>query len=317
MLSMSTGYDPGYLTATAAGAENYYLSASGGEHGEPPGRWTGAGCAKLGLVGNVDPDVMKAIYAHLEDPRDPSGKSTLGKAPRRYKSAEELLAAKLANEPEATPERIKALTLEASDASRSAVLFHDATFSPAKSVSLMHAGYQAAAAKARAAGDLATAERMDGYAEQVWAAVRAGSAAAMEYLQEEAGYSRTGYHGAIPRDPVTGRKLADHSTGQFVEAKEWVIASFDQHTSRNGDPQLHIHNAILNRVECPDGEWRTIDSRAMRKARPAAAAIAERVMEEQLTRDFGVKFATRPDGKAREIVGISQEQRDLYSSRRA
>ncbi|GAA3224944.1 MobF family relaxase [Nonomuraea helvata] len=317
MLSMSTGYDPGYLTATAAGAENYYLSAAGGEHGEPPGRWTGNGCAKLGLTGNVDPDVMKAIYAHLEDPRDPSGASTLGKAPRRYKSAEEVLAAKLENEPNATPERIKALTLEASKDTRSAVLFHDATFSPAKSVSLMHAGFQAAAMKARAAGDVATAERMEGYAEQVWAAVRAGSAAAMEYLQEEAGYSRTGYHGAIPRDPVTGRKLADHSTGQFVEAKEWVIASFDQHTSRNGDPQLHIHNAILNRVECPDGEWRTIDSRGMRKARPAAAAIAERVMEEQLTRDFGVKFATRPDGKAREIVGISQEQRDLYSSRRA
>jgi hypothetical protein len=27
-----------------------------------------------------------------------------------------------------------------------------------------------------------------------------------------------------------------------------VIASFAQHTSRDNDPQLHVHNAILNRV---------------------------------------------------------------------
>ena len=168
-----------------------------------------------------------------------------------------------------------------------------------------------------AANDVDRAQRLDEAAEAVWDAVRAGSAAALDYLQDEAGYSRTGYHGAIPRDPTTGRKLADHSTGQFVDAHEWVVASFAQHTSRNGDPQMHIHNATLNRVECPDGQWRTIDSRGMRKARAGAAAIGERVMEEQLTRTLGVEFAMRPDGKAREILGIDQATRDLYSSRRS
>ena len=316
MLSMSTGYDPGYLTRTAAGAENYYLSAAAGG-GEPAGRWTGRGCATLGLSGDVNPDQMSAVYAHLLDPRDPEQLATLGKAPRAYKSVDDILAEKLASEPEADAERLKALTLEASKTARSAVLFHDATFSPTKSVSLLHAGYQAAAVEARAAGDVDRAQRLDDAAEAVWDAVRAGSAAALDYLQDEAGYSRTGYHGAIPRDPTTGRKLADHSTGQFVDAHEWVVASFAQHTSRNGDPQMHIHNAILNRVECPDGQWRTIDSRGMRKARAGAAAIGERVMEEQLTRTLGVEFAMRPDGKAREILGIDQATRDLYSSRRS
>ncbi|MFC0557390.1 MobF family relaxase [Planotetraspora thailandica] len=315
---MTTGYDPGYLARTAGGAENYYLSATGGQGGgEPAGRWTGRGCADLGLVGEVDADEMTAIYAHLLDPRDPEGKATLGKAPRTYRSADEVLADKLKAEPDASPERIKALTLEASKNARSAVLFHDATFSPAKSVSLLHAGFQAAAVDARAAGDLVTAEAMEAKARTVWDAVEAGSQAALDFLQDEAGYSRTGYHGAIPRDPVTGRQLADHATGRFVEAHDWVVASFSQHTNRNGDPQLHVHNAILNRVECPDGQWRTIDSRGMRKARPAAAAIGERVMGEQLTRTLGVEFATRPDGKAREIVGIDEATRDLFSSRRA
>jgi hypothetical protein len=56
----------------------------------------------------------------------------------------------------------------------------------------------------------------------------------MEYLQREAGYSRAGYHAK--------------GSGRYVDAHEWVIASFAQHTSRDNDPQLHVHNAILNRV---------------------------------------------------------------------
>jgi hypothetical protein len=60
VLTISTGYDPEYLTrAVATWRENYYLSAVA-EHGEPPGIWTGAGCPELGLaVGSqLDPKVM-------------------------------------------------------------------------------------------------------------------------------------------------------------------------------------------------------------------------------------------------------------------
>jgi hypothetical protein len=56
MLSIVSGYDPGYLTrAVAAGRENYYLSAVA-EHGEPPGIWTGVGCPELGLLVGSDVD---------------------------------------------------------------------------------------------------------------------------------------------------------------------------------------------------------------------------------------------------------------------
>jgi hypothetical protein len=64
MLTISSGYYPGYLTrAVAAGRENYYLSAVA-EHGEPPGIWTGRGCPELGLaVGSVvDSKVMERLY---------------------------------------------------------------------------------------------------------------------------------------------------------------------------------------------------------------------------------------------------------------
>jgi hypothetical protein len=64
VLTISTGYDPRYLTrSVATGRENYYLSAVA-EHGEPPGIWTGAGCRELGLVigSEVDAAVMERLY---------------------------------------------------------------------------------------------------------------------------------------------------------------------------------------------------------------------------------------------------------------
>jgi hypothetical protein len=111
-------------------------------------------------------------------------------------------------------------------------------------------------------------------------AIWAGNTAALEYLADKAGYSRVGHHGG--------------AAGRWIDAHDWTVASFFQHDSRNHDPQLHIHNAVLNRVEGADGEWRTIDARAMFRWRGAASAVGERVMEEHLTRALGVRFAMRP-----------------------
>ncbi|HEY9473793.1 MAG TPA: MobF family relaxase, partial [Mycobacteriales bacterium] len=106
------------------------------------------------------------------------------------------------------------------------------------------------------------------------------------------------------------------TAGRFVDAHDWTYASFFQHDNRDHDPQLHIHNAILNRVQCPDGQWRTLDSRAIHKFRGAAGAVGERVMEEHLSRSLGVRFETRPDGKAREIVGVPARVIEFFSPRR-
>jgi hypothetical protein len=139
----------------------------------------------------------------------------------------------------------------------------------------------------------------------------AGNQAMLDYLQREAGYSRAGYHSA-------------HS-GRFVDAHDWVIASFAQHTSRDNDPQLHVHNAILNRVLREDplaaraGEqraWRTLDGAALFLVRPAAAAIGERTMGEHLAEHLGVELVARPDGNGWEVAGVSEEAREQFSSRR-
>jgi conjugative relaxase-like TrwC/TraI family protein len=94
------------------------------------------------------------------------------------------------------------------------------------------------------------------------------------------------------------------------------VSIWRHHTSRDGDPQLHVHAAVVNRVRCPDGVWRSLDSQAIASARPAAGAIAERTAEEDLSRRLGPEFRMRPDGIAREIVVIDEAVRDLFSSRR-
>jgi conjugative relaxase-like TrwC/TraI family protein len=317
VLTITSGYDPLYLTrAVATGRENYYLSAVA-EHGEPPGVWTGLGCPELGLhIGSeVDNTTMGELYGKFADPQDPRGETTLGRAPSEFTGINDkvaaLIARRLEAEPEATPERRDQLIMQALKQQRAAVYFFDATFSVPKSVSLLHASLQVKAQQAREAGHDAVAERWMAHAQTVWDAIMAGNQAMLEYLQREAGYSRAGYHAK--------------GSGRFADAHQLVIASFRQHTSRDNDPQLHVHNAILNRVLRDDplasrpGDrwaWRTLDGAALYAAKPAASAVAERTLAEYLTERLGVETIARPDGNGWEIAGISEELRDQFSSRR-
>jgi AAA domain/TrwC relaxase len=337
VLTISSGHSADYLTgAVAAGRENYYTGAV--TAGEPPGRWYGRGADQLGLSGLVSTQDMTALYEHYLDPRDPAFRdparwgeaATLGHTGRRYQSEEEIYAKALDAEPHADAERRTELRIEAGKRARRNVSFHDATFSVQKSVTVLHTAFEAqevqarraaetAAAyevAARVAGDTGTADRyaiehtQARTAERSWAAHRtavedaiwAGNRAALDYLAEHAGYSRIGHHGGV--------------AGRWADAHEWTVASFFQHDSRDRDPQLHIHNAILNRVQGADGQWRTLDGRALYAYRGAAAAVGERTLEEHLTRSLGVRFATRPDGKAREILGVPARVMELFSSRR-
>ncbi|MGD9525578.1 MAG: MobF family relaxase [Pseudonocardia sp.] len=309
MLRIARGYSPEYLLKeVATGRENYYTGAVA--EGEPPGRWWGAGAAKLGLTGLVEAQDMRAVYERFLDPReegfhDPERWDevfTLGHTGRKYLSEDDLYAKALEREPEASAERRAELRVEAGKAARHNVAFFDATFSVQKSVTLVHTAFEAQEVAARNRGDEETAAAWAEFRKAVEDAIWAGNNAGLGYLQDKAGYCRVGHHGG--------------AAGRYVDAHDWVVASFFQHDSRDHDPQLHIHNTILNRAEGPDGVWRTIDGRSLFRWRPAAAAVAERTTEERLTHALGLLIATRPDGKAREIVGVAQEAMDLISTRR-
>ncbi|MCA1694511.1 MAG: relaxase domain-containing protein, partial [Actinobacteria bacterium] len=310
MLTIHPGHSVDYyLDAVATGREGYYTGAE--IEGEPPGRWYGSGAAQLGLSGLVHAQDMTAVYKHFVDPRDAerfndperwADADTLGHTGRRYLTAEQLYAAALNAEPNADAERRDELRLAAAKAERHNVAFFDLTFSVPKSFSVVHTAFELREVEARRAGDLEAAEAWGAHRQAVEDAVWAGNNAQLDYLAEKAGYSRVGHHGG--------------GDGRFIDAHSWTIASFFQHDSRDHDPHLHIHNTVLNRVHCADGVWRTLDSRALHRWRPAGAAVGERTASEHLTRSMSARVAIRPDGKAREILGIATNLIETHSSRR-
>ena len=256
-----------------------------------PGRWYGPGAEALGLAGEVDKKTMLRLYGKLVHPA--TGEA-LGARPYRFKDTPERVAESIAAEGgDLTPERRAEIELAVRKEHREARNYADATFSAPKSWSVLHAA-------------LESQGRHD-EAEALWAAWMDGVEAGIGYLQDNAGYSRAGSHGA---------KVGGRTSGRWIEAPNWVMSTWRHHTSRDGDPQLHVHVAILNRVQCEDGKWRSLDGQAIVRARPAAGAIAERVAEESAIQRLGISFATRPDGKAREIVGINEAIRDKFSARR-
>ena len=256
----------------------------------------------------IDRAVFGRLYGTFIDPRDPTGQTRLGRAPQRFRSAEEIFAVLVALEPEATAERLAQLMVEAKSQVRTPVQYFDVTFSVSKSITLLHASAMASAARAATGGDLEAVGYWEQAAAGIWACIQAGNRAALDYLQREAGYTRSGYH---------GRQVGTVRTGRWEDAHRFIVGSFAQHTSRDGDPQLHIHNLVLNRVMRErDGAWRTLDSQALYEHRGAAAAIATLVMESALSRGFGTGWVRRADGHGREVAGVSRELMDQFSSRR-
>jgi hypothetical protein len=308
VLRIKSGHSVRYYTdATTEAKENYYTGEAAA--GEPAGRWSGAGAERLGLRGLVDPTVMIGVYERFLDPRDArfgdesawDEVSTLGHPGRSYLSEDQIYRAALAAEPTADAARRDALRVEAGQRARKNVSFHDATFSMPKSVSVAHAAFARQEVTARRGGDLPSAEAWGVLRRAVEEAMWAGNQAALAYLAAHGGYSRVGHHGG--------------AGGRWIDAHDWTVASFFQHDSRDGDPHLHIHNVVHNRVLCADGVWRTIDGKAMRAFKGAAAAVGERTAEAHLYATLGVSAETRPDGKARELVGVDQDTCALLSSR--
>ena len=123
----------------------------------------------------------------------------------------------------------------------------------------------------------------------------------------EAGYTRTGSHSTR----VHGRE-----TGQWQEA-DLAVAHWLQHTSRDGDMQLHVHSQVAHVAKTvTDGKWRAPDSLGYNEHIGAVAAIVSQHLEEALTQRFGLEWVARDDGHGFEIKGISGELMRVFSSRR-
>ena len=306
--TLTKGYDLDYIwkqvdRGPAKDAAGYYIQASE-TGGEPPGRWWGPGARALGLEHGQT--VERKPYDLLFGQREAPDGTPLGKAPDGGRKIADLYARLLAAEPHATAGRKRELRVEAAKQARQSPLFFDLTLSLSKSISIFHASLGENARLARH-GDREGDQYWSGVVAEVddmiWQAVWAG----FGYFQREAGYTRTGSHGAR----VHGRE-----TGQWHEA-DLAVAHWLQHTSRDGDMQLHVHSQIAHTAKtATDGKWRAPDSFGYNEHAGAVAAIVSQHLEEALTRRFGLEWTARDDGHGFEIKGISGEMMRVFSSRR-
>ncbi len=275
-----------------AGAE-YLVGSSAGE---PAGEWWGAGLDMVGFEAGsaAAADDVRMVFGQLMHPSSTAENPVfLGSKPRVFKSTQERIAAGLAAEPDASEERIWEIKNTIGADGRKAVAYYDLTYSAPKSVSVYYAALLAG-------GRHADAERLL----QVH---RAAVNKAMEYVQGQVAWTRVGYH---------GRTRDGRSVGQYMQATGLVGIRFDHRTSRAQEPQLHAHFAVLNRVTSADGEIRALDGRGFAPIKQGADAIYLQDLERGMTAQFDVAFALRPDGKAREIMGIDQQLLVEASSRR-
>jgi len=307
--TLSKGYDLDYIWKQvdrdpAKDAASYYIQASE-TGGEPPGHWWGPGARALGF--EPGQAVERKPYDLLFGERKSPDGTQLGRLPGNGRKAADLYTALLAAEPHATAERKRELRIEAVKKARQSPLFFDLTISLSKSISLFHASLGENARLARQAGDndgdkywSSLVGEVD---DMIWQAVHAGFA----YFQREAGYTRTGSHNTR----VHGRE-----TGQWREA-DLAVAHWLQHTSRDGDMQLHVHSQIAHVAKtATDGKWRAPDSLGYNEHIGAVAAIVSQHLEEALTARFGLEWTVRDDGHGFEITGIGGEMMRVFSSRR-
>lgn len=108
---------------------------------------------------------------------------------------------------------------------------------------------------------------------------------------------------------------------QITKTGGMIAAQFTHYDTRAGDPDLHTHCLVSNKVQGPDGVWRSVDSRMMLKHSATASQRYNAMLAERLTQQMGLSFYARggENGKQPtwEVAGIDERILDSFSKRRA
>ncbi|WP_421629055.1 MobF family relaxase [Corynebacterium pseudogenitalium] len=168
---------------------------------------------------------------------------------------------------------------------RQAVAGFDFTFSPAKSISTLWA-----------LSDEATANKI---AELHHKAV----ADCIAWAEDEFIRTRAG----------AGGKIQERTQGI-------IAAEFTHFDTRMGDPDLHSHVLISNKVQNEQGRWKSLDSRMMFRFHQPMSYRYDMVLADLLRREMGIEMIATDRGQDKdllwEVAGVSQDLIDQFSKRR-
>lgn len=105
-----------------------------------------------------------------------------------------------------------------------------------------------------------------------------------------------------------------------MNTRGFVATAFEHRDSRAGDPDLHTHVVIANRVLAVDGIWRTVDSKQLHAVAVSMSECYNAMVEQGLSERLGVDWVevTKGAGKrvVREIAGMPTEWIRGFSRRR-
>lgn len=300
VMSAGDGYE--YLLRTVAAGDGVRslstpLTRYYSEEGTPPGFWLGSGLHLLGhgeleQGGRVSETQLQLLVGMG---RDPITGDPLGEPYRMFASVSERVEKRTAALDRALGPVERAAQVEVIEAeeaqkgTRRAVAGFDYTFSVPKSVSVLwgvaDAGTQALIADAH---HDAVAQVLD-FTEREVASTRVGS---------------EGSEGSVVQADVAGV----------------MATAFDHYDSRAGDPQLHTHVVISNKVfTVQDEKWRTLAGRPMHAATVAVSEMYNAALADRITALFGLDWETRQRGRDRnpvwELAPVPEELIGAFSSR--
>lgn len=302
MRVMSAGDGYKYLLRTVAASDgdrslSTPLTRYYNAKGTPPGRWLGAGAATLGSgrisVGDQVSEAQLQLLVGMG--RDPITGEPLGRAYPEYRAVAERIEARsealdASLGPASRAEAVVAIEAEEAErGTRRAVAGFDFTFSIPKSASVLWAVADAGTQALIADAHHAAVAEVVAFMEREVAATRTGA---------------TGRGGAVAQVDVAGL----------------IATAFEHYDSRAGDPHLHTHVVISNKVQAVlDGKWRSLDGRPMHAAVVALSELHEVVFADHLTRMLGVSWEARDRGRDRNpawaITGVPEALVKEFSTR--
>ena len=329
-LSAGTGYE--YLTRQVAALDStekgttpladYYAAK-----GEAPGQWVGTGLAGIDGVPAGDAVTAEQMKLLFGSGSHPVTGRPLGSPYKEYRNdgvdgfnievsrrLEEL------NKKQGRPAKFRATAQETAqmrtDVAREFfVRDHDREPSSARELSAALARYSRPRQTAVAGFDLTFspvksvsalwAVAPPQVAQLIAQAHTAAVADALAYIERDVLFTREGTDGA-----------------RQVQACGLIATAFIHRDSRAGDPDLHTHVAVANKVQTAEGKWLSIYGRVLHQHVVAASETYNTALEYRLRELLGVRFAARPvtsteKRPVREIEGVDLDLCERWSQRRS
>ena len=116
------------------------------------------------------------------------------------------------------------------------------------------------------------------------------------------------------------RTRVGHGGLHQVKTQGLIASAFKHFDTRTGDPDLHTHVLVANKVQGEDGKWRSLDGRTIFANAVNMSDRYNAILQHKLERELGVAFREKSMGENKqpvyEVDAISDSLINHFSKRR-